>query len=70
MILVGNKTDLIDERKVSYERAKKAASDNGYKYFEASAAKNEGVDKFFNELIIIRCFAYRLVLNNNGICIF
>ena len=51
MILVGNKTDLVDERKVSYERAKKAASDNGYNYFEASAAKNEGVDKFFNELM-------------------
>ena len=48
--LVGNKVDKNEERKVSYEDAKKIATQNGWLFFETSAKENIGVDDAFEGL--------------------
>ena len=45
--LVGNKTDLDDERKVSTEKAKQYANDNDMRFFEVSAMNGENIDNLF-----------------------
>ena len=44
-ILVGNKSDLTDERVVDAEAAKQFADNYGIKYFETSAYSGEGVNE-------------------------
>ena len=39
IFLIGNKSDLVDERKVSYEEAKKFKEENQIVYFEETSAK-------------------------------
>jgi Ras-related protein Rab-6A len=43
MVVVGNKLDLIEERKVSYEVAKEKVQELGAKYFEGSAKTGENI---------------------------
>lgn len=57
IIILGNKIDRIKERTVSFEEAKKMASDFGLECIETSAKINENVDKAFERLAI-------LILNN------
>lgn len=45
--LVGNKCDLADRRKVSYEQAKEFADQYGLKYMETSAKSAENVSESF-----------------------
>ena len=40
IILIGNKSDLEEERKVTYEEAKKFKEENKLLYFEETSAKN------------------------------
>ena len=42
-ILIGNKSDLVDERKVSREEAEKFAKEHGMEYYETSAKTGEGI---------------------------
>ena len=53
IILVGNKSDLTDEREVSIEEAKSYAKDKGYYYMEVSAKTNQNncVTMAFLELV-------------------
>jgi small GTP-binding protein len=45
IVLVGNKKDKIEDRKVSYEEAEKYSLDNDFRgYFEVSAKTNEGIN--------------------------
>ena len=50
LILVGNKCDLINERKVSIEEGEKRAKDNNIKFFESSAKDGTNVNEMFFEL--------------------
>ena len=50
-ILVGNKIDLADERKISAEQAKQMAEGQGMKYYDASAKENINIDVFMDDLM-------------------
>ena len=49
MVLVGNKSDLSEKRKVSIEEGQKMAKNNNMIFFEASAKTGDNVDKIFEE---------------------
>merc|ERR1712146_832549 len=51
LVIVGNKSDLSDERAVMVDEAMKFAQDFGAEYIEASALKNENVNEAFELLI-------------------
>ena len=46
-ILVGNKCDLVDSRKISKEKGKQLADSYGIPYIETSAKNNENIEKLF-----------------------
>ena len=48
IILVGNKCDLNDNRKISYENAESFAKENNMFYIETSAKNNVNVNKLFD----------------------
>ena len=50
MILVGSKSDLKADRKVSYEAASELAGKYNIKLIEVSAKENRNVDEVFEEL--------------------
>ena len=57
VILVGNKSDMEDERVISYERGKQLADSLGLQFFETSAKENINVrvrkgECFPNSLLI------------------
>ena len=49
-LLIGNKTDLFDERKISYNEAKDFAASKGMQYIETSAKTNYNVKEAFELL--------------------
>ena len=49
MVLVGNKSDLSEKRKVSIEEGQQMAKNNNMIFFEASAKTGDNVDKIFEE---------------------
>ena len=49
-ILVGNKTDLEDQRVISTEEGKKLAEENGLKYYEISAKTMTGLMEMFEDV--------------------
>jgi len=50
IILVGNKSDLKDERKIPTEEGKKKAEEYGFHFYETSCKTGENVNKCFTEL--------------------
>ena len=48
--LVGNKCDLVDDRKVTYEEGLKLATDNGMKFFETSAKEEKNIKEAIESL--------------------
>ena len=51
ILLVGNKCDLEDERKVPIEKGKEKAQSLNCAFFETSALKKINIDKIFEELV-------------------
>ena len=51
IILVGNKSDLIEKRVISYEEAEKLAKEFNINYFECSAKTGKNINVAFNDLI-------------------
>ena len=49
MVLVGNKSDLNSNRKVSFEEGQEMARNNNLVFFETSAKTGENIDKIFEE---------------------
>ena len=49
-ILVGNKTDLEDNRVISKEEGKKLAEENGLKFYEISAMTLNGLSEMFEDV--------------------
>ena len=50
VILVGNKSDLVEQRKVEYEEIQRLANELGLTYCEASAKSFEGVENVFTTM--------------------
>lgn len=46
-VLVGNRSDLIDRRKISIEEAQEFAEKNNYHYIEVSCKTNTNVEEIF-----------------------
>ncbi|XP_059848035.1 RAB3D, member RAS oncogene family, a isoform X2 [Hemitrygon akajei] len=55
VILVGNKSDLEDDRVVPTEEGKRLADELGFEFFEASAKENINVKQAFERLVDIIC---------------
>ena len=51
LVLIGNKVDLQEDRKVSYETAKLYSVQNNLLYFEASAKLNHNINEAFMSII-------------------
>ena len=51
IILVGNKIDEVDGRKVKTEEGEKVANEIGLSFFECSAKTGENIDMIFNEMV-------------------
>ena len=49
MILVGNKSDLTEQRKVSFEEGHQMAKNNNMLFYETSAKSGQNVDKIFQD---------------------
>ena len=48
-ILVGNKSDLVEQRKISKEKGKQLADSYGIPFIETSAKSNENIEKLFED---------------------
>ncbi|RNA42137.1 ras-related Rab-3 isoform X1 [Brachionus plicatilis] len=55
VVLVGNKSDMQNERVVAYERGKQLADHLGLEFFETSAKENINVKQVFERLVDIIC---------------
>ncbi|MHA1276759.1 MAG: GTP-binding protein [Candidatus Helarchaeota archaeon] len=53
MLMVGNKIDLIEERKVSTEEGKKVADELGLSYLETSAKTGDNVNRAFGSIAFL-----------------
>ena len=51
IILVGNKIDDVDGRKVTTEEGQRMAQECELEFFECSAKSGENIDRTFNELV-------------------
>ncbi|NVM52380.1 MAG: GTP-binding protein [Candidatus Helarchaeota archaeon] len=52
-LLVGNKIDLVEERKISYEEGNKLADELGLSYLETSAKTGDNVNRAFGSLAFL-----------------
>ncbi|OHT08998.1 Ras-related protein RABF2b [Tritrichomonas foetus] len=59
IVIVGNKTDLVDDIVVSEEQAQTWANEHGYAYFSTSAKDSESVKSVFHHIA-------KAILDNNG----
>ena len=51
MIIVGNKKDCENKRKIEFQRLKEFGEENKVMYIEVSAKTGEGVDQLFNDFV-------------------
>jgi len=65
VILLGNKTDLEDQREVKPEEGAAFALENDYNFMETSCLKNENVANAFETLIEITNIESKKNINNN-----
>lgn len=52
-LMVGNKTDLVEDRKISFEEGKKIAEELGLSYLETSAKTGDNVKRAFGSLAFL-----------------
>ena len=51
VLLVGNKSDLVDKREVSFEEAQEYANNRGMAFIETSALDSSNVEQAFIQVI-------------------
>ena len=51
LVLVGNKIDLEDNRKIAFEEGEEFAEKNEMQFFETSALSGKNIDKLFNDTV-------------------
>ena len=69
LILVGNKKDLENERKVSYEEGEKMSKDLGFfSFFESSAKEGINTEEIFLTTIKLMYSRYLKYNNSEGLC--
>ena len=66
-MLLGNKSDLQEQRDVSVEDAEKLANDLGCKYFEGSAKTGENIVEAMDEVTKISYQCYKETEKRNSI---
>ncbi len=59
ILIVGNKSDLIEERKADESQVINFCRDNGYKYIETSAKEGTNILKIFEELSLDLTLSYK-----------
>ena len=64
--VVGNKSDLIQEREVKYEEARALASEMNATYFNVSAKENENINEFFESATRIFLIKYNLYVEEEN----
>jgi small GTP-binding protein len=64
VILVGNKSDLINERVVSFQEIQNVCNMNNFVYYEASAKTGENVDCIFQDLAQRLYVSYKNNMDN------
>ena len=64
LILIGNKSDLEQERKVKKEEAKQFAEEKCMKYYETSALNKENIQKIFDDSVNIYIQSLNYTENN------
>ncbi|KAJ3445957.1 ras and ef-hand domain-containing protein [Anaeramoeba flamelloides] len=52
-VLVGNKTDLVEERKISNESLEKKAKENGFHFIETSAKTGNNIKSLFRKICLL-----------------
>lgn len=67
IILIGNKIDLINDRKITKEEAEKVANEYNIKYFETSAKDDTGIKEAIKSIIndILENKKNQVEINNN-----
>ena len=65
IILIANKIDESDDRKIPKNNAKNYAEQNKLKYFECSSKNGINVLEIFNEIILMSYFIYKEIGENN-----
>ena len=63
-IVIGNMSDLVDQREISFEEGQKWADDRGFPFIEASAATGSNVYSGLFLLFIFLLFLIILYVNN------
>ncbi|KAK2555937.1 Ras-related protein Rap-2a [Acropora cervicornis] len=69
IILVGNKSDMYEEREVSASEAKHLAEEWGCPHVETSAKTNSNVDEMFTEIVRRMKTTHKGSSGNGGCCI-
>lgn len=64
VVLVGNKSDMQDERVVAYERGKQFSEHLGLEFFETSAKENVNVKQVFDSLVDKICIKMNENIND------
>ncbi len=58
-IIIGNKIDIVSNRKEAKEKALELAINNNFAFFETSVVANEGINELFNHLITNNFLDYK-----------
>ena len=64
--VVGNKSDLVQEKEVKYEEARALASEMNATYFNVSAKENENINEFFESATRIFLIKYNLYVEEEN----
>ena len=66
IMIIGNKSDELEKRQVTYEEGKKFAEDRGFHFYETSAKTGQNVKEAFDDIFeqLYQCFESEIVGGN------
>lgn len=65
LMLIGNKSDLLDKRAISFKEGKEFAEAQSMHFFETSALSPKNIEECFNYIINERLMKYGITINPN-----